>query len=127
MRISVRSHCHASRTVPCSFCLGQARHPVVAVLEREIDGETHRFQVRVLDGRRFVLCLSPAADRWELGAVYPALYRRARRAIAPVRPPLASRSNLLLPLLQRSCATLKRLWHHRPRHARLPRNSVPGT
>jgi hypothetical protein len=36
---------------------------------RELTGVC-RFQVRVPDGRRFVILNRPATDRWELAAVY---------------------------------------------------------
>ena len=55
---------------PCSFCLGRCELYVAGILERcELTGVC-RFQVRVLDGRRFVIRHQRATDRWELAAVY---------------------------------------------------------
>jgi hypothetical protein len=43
---------------------------VAAVLNRWTDLPYHFFEVRVGDGRRFVLRCEPPAGRWELVAVY---------------------------------------------------------
>lgn len=54
---------------PCSFRLGQRSLHVVDILERGGLADARRFQVRVADGRRFVIRHQPAGDRWELAAV----------------------------------------------------------
>ena len=70
MRISVRSRAGSNGSEPCSFCLGRCSLRVVDILERCELADARRFQVSVADGRRFVLRHQPAADRWELAAVY---------------------------------------------------------
>ena len=70
MRISVRSRAGTNGSEPCSLCLGRCSLRVVDILERRELDDARRFQVRVTDGRRFVLRYQPAADRWELAAVY---------------------------------------------------------
>jgi hypothetical protein len=70
MRISVRSRAGRKGQEPWSFCLGRCELYVSDILERcEVTG-AYRFQVRVTDGRRFVIRHQPALDRWELAAVY---------------------------------------------------------
>lgn len=70
MRISVRSRAGRNGKEPRSFCLGGCELHVMDIIERcEITG-AYRFQVRVSDGRRFVIRHQPATDRWELAAVY---------------------------------------------------------
>ena len=84
MRISVRSRAGRNGKEPSSFCLGRCELHVVNILDRcELAGG-RRFQVRVADGRRFVIRHQTAMDRWELTAVYgpalppgPALMRRS--------------------------------------------------
>lgn len=63
---------------PCSFCLGRRELFVTGIIERcEVTGVC-RFQVRVTDGRRFVIRHQPAADLWELDAVYAPSAARPR-------------------------------------------------
>jgi hypothetical protein len=70
MRISVRSRAGRKGKEPWSFCLGRRELYVTDILERcELTGAC-RFQVRVTDGRRFVIRHQPATDLWELAAVY---------------------------------------------------------
>lgn len=70
MRISVRSRTGRKGKEPWSFCLGRRELYVTDILERcELTGAC-RFQVRVTDGRRFVIRHQPSADLWELAAVY---------------------------------------------------------
>ncbi|MGH8669555.1 MAG: hypothetical protein ACREUN_01515 [Burkholderiales bacterium] len=80
MRISVRTRAGHSGREPCSFCLGACRLQVVDILERCQVADACRFQVRVSDGRRFVIRYQPQLDRWELAAVYPP-------RVKPHRPP----------------------------------------
>jgi len=82
MRISVRSRCRTSVKVPCSFCLGSARHPVVAIESDRHDLDADTFEVRILDGRRFVLCHRLEPDQWELAAVHARMRRRPARSRA---------------------------------------------
>ncbi len=75
MRISVRSRAGRYGKEPCSFCLGRCELYVTDIIERaEVTG-ANRFQVRVSDGRRFVIRHQPSTDRWELAAVYGSAQR----------------------------------------------------
>ena len=59
MRISVRSRTGRKGKEPWSFCLGRRELYVTDILERcELTGAC-RFQVRVTDGRRFVIRHQP--------------------------------------------------------------------
>ncbi len=61
---------------PSAFFLAERRLPVAAVLNRWTDSAYHFFELRVDDGRHFVLRCQPPAGRWELVAVYgPAVMR----------------------------------------------------
>ena len=55
---------------PQVFHLGQRRLPVVAVLEQWTEAQHRYFNVRVEDGRRFVLRHDPTTGAWELAAAY---------------------------------------------------------
>jgi hypothetical protein len=77
MRISVRSRAGSNGSEPCSLCLGRCSLRVVDILERGELPDARRFQVRVTDGRRFVLRHQPAMDRWELAAVYAPQKRKS--------------------------------------------------
>jgi hypothetical protein len=55
---------------PKVFHLGQRRLPVVAVLGQWTDAQHRYFEVRVDDGRRFVLRHDPVTGIWELAAAY---------------------------------------------------------
>jgi hypothetical protein len=114
MRISVCSR--GRRKEPCRFCLGEARHRVVAILGERNEGDAHRFEVRIPDGRRFVLCHHVQADRWELAAAYPRAPRPLRRARAP-QPVRMRRAALLL---RKGWAALRHLSHHRTNELPLP-------
>jgi hypothetical protein len=50
--------------------LGGRRVPVVAILDRWQETEHRYYQVKDLDGRRFVLRYEPQSQSWELTAVY---------------------------------------------------------
>jgi hypothetical protein len=81
VRISVRSREGRNGKEPHSLCLGRRELFVTAILERcELTGEC-RFRVRVADGRRFLIHHRPAADVWELAAVYGPLPPRRRNLI----------------------------------------------
>jgi hypothetical protein len=69
MRISVHSRCSKRGSEPGSICLGQARLRVAAILERRDLADSDYFEVRVLDGREFVLSHRRQTDAWELTAV----------------------------------------------------------
>jgi hypothetical protein len=87
MRISVHSRCSRRGSEPCSICLGQARLRVTAILERRDLADADYFEVRVLDGRKFVLSHERETDSWKLGAVYP---RTTRQRILPPVPVVRS-------------------------------------
>ena len=55
---------------PHVFHLGSHRHAVVAVLEQWTQAQYRFFNVRVQDGRRFVLRHDPTTGAWELAAAY---------------------------------------------------------
>ena len=78
VRISVRSRIGKDGKEPSSFCLGRCELFVTAIIERSGASNARRFQVRVADGRRFVIRHQADADRWELAAVYaPSSPRRS--------------------------------------------------
>ena len=81
MRISVRSRPCRHGVEPCAFCLGRAQLWIAAILERRESDELHAFDVRVLDGRRFLLHHRPQEDAWELGRVYPRCAKVRRRRV----------------------------------------------
>lgn len=70
MRISVHSRCSRRGSEPCSICLGQARLRITAILERRDLADSDYFEVRVLDGREFVLSHERETDSWKLTAVH---------------------------------------------------------
>jgi len=81
VRISVRSRAGRNGKEPRSFCLGRRELHVADILERRDLTGVHRFQVRVFDGRRFVIRHQPATDCWELAAVYGPAPRLAWHAL----------------------------------------------
>lgn len=91
MRICVMAYRKATGEEPAAFHLGGRRLPITAVLDRWSEGAARYFEVRVEDGRRFVLRLDPAARSWELAAVYAAsAVRSAWRAPAAPAAPIAA-------------------------------------
>lgn len=71
MKISVlTSPGTRGEAVPRCMHLGGRRVPVVAILDRWQETEHRYYQVRDLDGRRFVLRYQPESGSWELTAVY---------------------------------------------------------
>jgi hypothetical protein len=71
MKITVcRGTKSKAEEAPNAFFLAERRLPVAAVLNRWTDLPYHFFEVRVDDGRRFVLRSEPPAGRWELVVVY---------------------------------------------------------
>ena len=81
----MHSRCSRKGSEPCSICLGQARLRVAAILERRDLADADYFEVRVLDGRKFVLSHERGTGAWKLGAVYP---RTTRQRIFPPLPVL---------------------------------------
>ena len=71
MKISVGSRDGRTGTEPGRLCLGRCSLPVSAVLSRHDDGCSRAFEVRVMDGRCFVVRYQPAQGSWELVAVQP--------------------------------------------------------
>jgi len=70
MRICVRTERDsAGKEVPCGFHLGGKRLRVVSVLRRWSENSQHVFEVRVEDGRRFILRFDAGPCRWDLAAV----------------------------------------------------------
>lgn len=72
MRICVMAYQKATGEEPAAFFLGGRRLPVTAVVERWSEGAARYYEVRVEDGRRFVLRHDPPSRIWELAAVYAA-------------------------------------------------------
>ena len=127
MKISVSSRDGRIGAEPGRLRLGQCSLPVSAVLSRRDDGYSRAFEVRVMDGRRFVVRYQAAQESWELVAVQgryrpplaplvagpalmpllAALYRRGLHAArsAIVRP---GHHNPTLSPRQRATATLPR-------------------
>ena len=71
MKISVLSSPGTQgEVVPRCMHLGGRRVPVVAILDRWQETEHRYYQVKDLDGRRFVLRYEPQSQSWELTAVY---------------------------------------------------------
>jgi len=69
---------------PSAFFLAERRLPVAAVLNRWTDSAYHFFELRVDDGRHFVLRREPSLERWELVAVYEPAIRNRKTAMRPV-------------------------------------------
>jgi hypothetical protein len=65
---------------PHSFQLGGRRVAIVAVLDQWEAGGHRYFQVRDLNGRRFVLRHCPEAQCWELEGVYGPASKPVRAA-----------------------------------------------
>ena len=70
MNISVGCRSRSGASEPSRLCLGQCSLPVTSVLEHSEHADSQVYEVRVLDGRRFVVRRQVDADRWELVAVY---------------------------------------------------------
>lgn len=71
MKICVQASAGAQGEVlPRCMHLGGRRVPVVAILDRWDETEHRYYQVRDIDGRRFVLRYEPQSRSWELTAVY---------------------------------------------------------
>jgi hypothetical protein len=71
MRISVlATPGEHGEVVPRCLHLGKRRVPVVAILDRWEAMAHQYYQVRDLDGRRFVLRYEPDSRNWDLTAVY---------------------------------------------------------
>jgi hypothetical protein len=71
MKICVQSSTgtHGEQTPRCMH-LGGRRVPVIAILDRWQVTDHRYFQVKDIDGRRFVLRYEPQTQSWELTAVY---------------------------------------------------------
>ena len=70
MNISVGCRSRSGASEPSRLRLGQCSLPVTSVLEHREQADSQVYEVRVLDGRRFVVRRQVDADRWELVAVY---------------------------------------------------------
>ncbi|MGQ0653936.1 MAG: hypothetical protein ACT4P4_17010 [Betaproteobacteria bacterium] len=86
MRICVMAYRRATgEEQPSAFYLGGRRLPVSAIVERWSEGTARYYEVRIEDGRRFVLRHDPPTGAWSLAAVYAAsAARSASRHPAPV-------------------------------------------
>jgi hypothetical protein len=83
MRISVLTTPQAGRHRPCAFHLGGRRVAVAAVISRWDDATGQCYEVRDLEGRRFVLRQCTESGLWELAGVYGRA--ATARRVAPVR------------------------------------------
>jgi hypothetical protein len=119
MKISVRSRSGRSGNEPHRLCLGQCSLPVISILNRHDEGEARVFDVRVLDGRRFVVRRQTEFEQWELIGVYG----RAVRRMAPARP-IASLLLLLSVALCRKALTIAK--RGRKSKANLPSGVLPS-
>lgn len=70
MKISVGCHSRSGGSEPTSLCLGSCCLLVTKVQQRAEQPEATTYEVRVLDGRRFVVRRQVEVDQWELVAVY---------------------------------------------------------
>ena len=113
MKISVGSRSCRSGSEPHRLRLGTCSLPVAAVLERHDEGEARVFEVRVLDGRRFIVRRQIGPDQWELVAAYG---RPAKR-----RPPARAMASLLVGLL----AALSRKALEIAKRAGKPKRDLP--
>jgi hypothetical protein len=91
MKISVGSRSGRSGNQPHRLCLGRCSLRVTAVLNHHEEGASHAFEVRVLDGRRFLVRHQTELDLWELISVHG-------RGASP-KPPARPREPLVGPLL----------------------------
>jgi hypothetical protein len=105
MKISVGSRSGKSGNEPHRLCLGRCSLPVTAVLDLHDEGETRVFDVRVLDGRRFVVRRQTEHGQWELLAAYGPSARLRRPACPATVQPVAP----LVSLYRRALVTIKRL------------------
>ena len=83
MRISVLTTPEAGAHRPCAFHLGGRRVAVAAVLSRWDEAAGRCYEVRDLEGRRFVLRQCAASGLWELAGVWGRA--ASARRTAPVR------------------------------------------
>jgi len=87
MRICVMAYRKATgEEQPAAFYLGGRRLPVTAVLERWSESTARYYEVRVEDGRRFVLRHDPPTRAWSLAAVYAASAARPALRASPAAP-----------------------------------------
>jgi hypothetical protein len=104
MKISVGSRSGSGGNEPRRLCLGRCSLPVTTVLDQYDEGETHIFDVRVLDGRRFVVRRQISPDQWELIAAYGPVERR-KPSLRPVAMLLAL---IVDALLRKGVAAVRR-------------------
>lgn len=115
MRISVRSRCTKCGKEPGTFCLGRAQLSVVSIVERHDTADSHYFEVRVPDGRDFLLRHQTQTDVWQLAAVYG---RRPRRPLPParIREPSLNRERIKRAIADLMIRTKRRVCAVAPRH-----------
>jgi hypothetical protein len=106
MKISVGSRASRRGNEPYHLCLGRHSLPVCSVLDRHDEGDARIFEVRVLDGRHFVVRRQTALDQWELVAVYGPGH--AVRRSPPVRPAAPLLAPVLVALYRRALDIAKR-------------------
>lgn len=100
MRICVQSYSGPRGEIyPCAFHLGGRRLPIVDILNRWSEAAFYYLEVRVADGRRFVLRYEPSQRCWELSAVYAGTR-------APLAKPAVARTSKL-PVVESFTAPIK--------------------
>ena len=104
MKISVGSRAGRSGNQPHRLCLGRCCLPVSAVLDCYDEGDNRMFDVRVLDGRRFVVRHRSEPEQWELVAAPGRTVRRK----PVVRPATMLMALILAALSRRAFASIKR-------------------
>jgi hypothetical protein len=117
MKISVGSRPCGNGKEPHRLSFGRcAPLAVTAILQRRDEGDARVFDLRVLDGRRFVVRHQAQHDQWELVAVYGVAPRQLPTARAhPITPLLLA---LLAALCRKALVAIKRTVKRR--------SSIPG-
>lgn len=120
MKISVGCHSHPDGRAPSCLCLGQRRLPVTNVLQSRDENAARVYEVRVLDGRRFVVRRQIEMDRWELIAVYD---REPKdRSPSRIKPALAALLLIMIALSRKTYDFARRLRH--PAASDLPKGGA---
>src|SRR5262245_27987997 len=106
MNISVACRSRSGASEPARLCLGRCCLPVTDVRALADQPDSAVYEVRVLDGRRFVVRRQIAQDRWELVAVYERA--PARRAPSRINRALAALILILLALSRKAIHLARR-------------------
>lgn len=124
MKISVGCHSRAAAREPSCLCLGQSCLPVSRVLQHQDQPDACLYEVRVLDGRRFVVRRQVDLDQWELVAVYDRAQKRRSRA--PVWPAAAALLLLALAIVRKAPNLARRTVKWLTHGHDLPKGGAPA-